>query len=136
MLYKILADVVIFLHFLWILFIIAGFIFIIFFRKNFPAYAGNFILRTIHLVSILYTSYLEFTHKNCPLTDIENYFKVKSDSVTYTGSFIVYYIEKLVYPDVEPLVVIIPTVIIGIITLVMYILKPPKKIRDSFKSGK
>lgn len=88
------------------------------------------------MVSILYTSYLEFTHKNCPLTDIENYFKVKSDNAAYTGSFIVYYIEKLAYPDVEPLVVIIPTVIIGIITLVMYILKPPKKIRGSFKSGK
>lgn len=131
--YKILADIVVFLHFLWILFIIAGFISIIFSWKIF---FNNFILRTIHLVSILYTTYLELAHKNCPLTDIENYFKAKSGNAAYTGSFIVYYIEKIVYPDVEPLVVIIPTIIIGVITLVMYILKPPKKISGAVPNEK
>lgn len=132
MLYEILAGVVIFLHFLWILFIISGFILTVFFWKKF---FDKFVLRTIHLLSILYTSYLEITGRYCPLTIIENYLKTKSDKPPievggYTGSFIVHYIEKLVYPDVEPLIVIIPTIIIGIIILVMFILKPPGKIKE------
>ncbi|MEW6557234.1 MAG: DUF2784 domain-containing protein [Elusimicrobiota bacterium] len=124
--YKILADVVIFLHFLWILFIILGFALTVFSWKKF---CNNFLLRIIHLLSILYTAYLEITEKYCPLTVLENYFKTKSGNITYTGSFIIYNIEKLVYPDVPPMIVIIPTICIGIITLVMFGLKPPKKLK-------
>jgi len=36
----------------------------------------------------------------------------------------------LVYPDVNPLVIQIPTVFLAIFTIVMFIVKPPKKIKS------
>ncbi len=125
--YKILADIVIFIHFLWIAFIISGFIFTIFLWRKF---LHKITIRIIHLLSILYAAYLELTEKYCPLTILENYLKAKSNDVTYTGSFGIHYIEKLVYPDVEPAVVIVPTILVGVITLFMFVVKPPRKIKE------
>lgn len=52
---------------------------------------------------------------------------------TFPGSFIAYYIERLVYPDVNPLLVLIPTYVIASITIIVFIMKPPEKIKTILK---
>jgi len=75
--------------------------------------------------------------KHCPLTILENTLRTKYNTeLTYHGSFIVYYIEKLVYPDLNSLMIIIPTVIIALSTLVIFILRPPKKIKEIWQKVK
>ena len=132
MLYKILADIIVTLHLLWILFMLIGFMLTLrgFFRKVF---FDRWLFRTLHLLGIIYVSLLAILGKYCPLTLWENSLRAKYDpTLIYPGSFIIHYIEKLVYPAVNPLIILIPTIFIAVFTVVVFIIRPPKKIKEAF----
>ena len=131
MAYKIFADAIIVVHFLYILFMLLGFLltgYALFFREKFFDW---WLFRSLHLLGIFYVASLSILGKYCPLTILENELRLKYEVFSvYSGSFIVHYLEKLVYPDVNPLVIQIPTVFLAIFTIVMFIVKPPKKIKS------
>ncbi len=131
MLYKIFADAIIVAHFLFILFMLFGFLFTvyaIFFRQKFFDW---WLFRSLHLIGILYVASLSILGKYCPLTLLENELRSRYEvSSVYSGSFIVHYLENLVYPDVNPLIIQIPTIFIAMFTIVVFIVKPPKKKGD------
>jgi len=131
MAYKIFADAVIVVHFLFILFMLLGFlltIYAVLFREKFFDW---WLFRSLHLLGIFYVASLSILGKYCPLTILENELRLKYEVFSvYSGSFIVHYLEKLVYPDVNPLVIQIPTVFLAIFTIVMFIVKPPGKIKS------
>ncbi len=134
MLYKIFADAIIVLHFLFILFMLFGFfltLYGIFFRHKF---FDRWLFRSLHLLGIFYVASLSILGKYCPLTLLENQLRLRYEaSLVYSGSFIAHYLEKLVYPDVNPLVIQIPTVFLGIFTIVVFIIRPPEKIKSILK---
>ena len=130
MFYKILADIVVFLHFLWIIFILMGFILTLagFFWKRF---FEKWLFRSLHLAGIIYVSILAVSGKYCPLTILENILRSKySPSLVYPGSFIARYLEKLVYPDIIPIIIYVPLFSITLFTMAIFILKPPGKTKD------
>ncbi len=134
MLYKVLADAIVIIHFAWILFMLLGFILTLcgFFYRSF---FDRWLFRTLHLCGIAYVSLLAIMGKYCPLTILENTLRTRYDpELGYPGSFIVHYIEKLVYPDVSPLIILIPTVIIAVFTIVVFIVRPPERIKEIFTS--
>ncbi|MBA7475579.1 hypothetical protein ES707_10951 [subsurface metagenome] len=129
--HKIFADAIIVVHFLYILFMLLGFLltgYALFFREKF---FDRWLFRLLHLLGIFYVASLSILGKYCPLTILENELRLRYEvSAVYSGSFIVHYLEKLVYPDVNPLVIQIPTVFLAIFTIVVFIVKPPKKIKS------
>lgn len=130
-----LADIIVVIHFAWILFILSGFILTScgFFWK---ALFDKWLFRTIHLCGIFYAGLLALLRKHCPLTVLENNLRQKyTPESIYPDSFIIHYIEKLVYPDLNTLMIIIPTVIIAVFTIVVFIVRPPAKIRKIFISS-
>ena len=129
MLYKILADIIVIVHFGWIIFMLIGFILTLcgFFWKGI---FDKWLFRTLHIFGIAYVSLLAIMGKYCPLTLWENTLRSKYDpGITYPGSFMIYYAERLVYPDVNPLIIQIPTTLIAVFTILVFIIRPPKKIR-------
>lgn len=132
MFYKILSDVILILHLAWILFILGGFFLTIkgFFKKGF---FDRWLFRTFHLLGIFYVSFLSVTGEPCPLTVWENAFRARHDPcLVYPGSFIVYYLERFVYPDIPLAWIQIPTVAISFFTILVFILRPPTKIKKIF----
>ncbi len=129
--YKVFADAVIVVHFLFILFMLLGFLltaYALVFRQKFFDW---WLFRSLHLLGIFYVSSLSILGKYCPLTILENGLRLRYEaSSVYSGSFIVHYLEKLIYPDVNPLVIQIPTVFLAIFTIVVFIIKPPGKIKS------
>jgi len=129
--HKIFADAIIVLHFLYILFMLLGFLltgYALFFREKF---FDRWLFRSLHLLGIFYVASLSILGKYCPLTILENELRLRYEvSLVYSGSFIVHYLERLVYPDVNPLVIQIPTVFLAIFTIVVFIVRPPKKIKS------
>jgi hypothetical protein len=129
--YKIFADAIIVVHFLYILFMLSGFLltgYALFFRQKFFDW---WLFRSLHLLGIFYVASLSILGKYCPLTILENELRLRYEAYSvYSGSFIVHYLEKLVYPDVNPLVIQIPTVFLAIFTIVVFIVKPPEKIKS------
>ena len=143
MLYKILADLVVLIHFAWILFILWGFIltacgsisvYVLRAAKDrWRTFFDEWIFRTIHLGGIVYTAVLTVLGKHCPLTTLENILKEQYNTeLTYPGSFVVHYIEKIFYPEANFLLFVIPTMIITAFTLLMFIIRPPAKIKQVF----
>ena len=133
MLYKILADLIVAIHFAWILFMLTGAMLTLssFFHKRF---FDRWLFRTVHLCGIIYVALLAILREYCPLTILENTLRSKyMPDLTYPGSFIVHYIERLVYPDVNPLIILVPTIFIALFTILVFIIKPPAKIRGMFK---
>jgi len=128
--YKIFVDGIIALHFLYVLFMLFGFFLTIYgvlFRSRFFDW---WLFRTLHLLGILYVASLSILGKYCPLTLLENELRSRFDpSLAYSGSFIVHYLEKIIYPDVNSLVIQIPTIFIALFTIAVFIIKPPEKIR-------
>jgi hypothetical protein len=132
MIYRILADLIVMIHFAWILFMLWGFILTL---RGFShkVFFDRWLFRTTHLLGIAYVSTLAIMGRYCPLTIWENTLRAKYDStLTYPGSFMIHYFEKFVYPDVNPLVIQIPTTFIAIFTVVMFLIKPPEKIKRIF----
>jgi len=132
MFYRILADALVVIHFVWIVFMLAGFALTVrAFWK--PAFFDRWVFRTIHLAGILFVAALEILGKYCPLTVWENTLRHSYDPLqAYPGSFIVQYIAKLVYPEIDPLVLVIPTVFIAGFTLIAFVLRPPRRFRHAW----
>lgn len=90
MIYKIIADTVVLAHFLWIAFLIFG------------AFLGvrSGIAKILHLAGLAFALVLNLFGWYCPLTHIEVWARVRHDpSLAYTGSFIIHYVEELIYVD-------------------------------------
>jgi len=89
------------------------------------------LFRTLHLSGILFVGILTLLRRFCPLTILENLSRVRySSENTYPGSFIVHYIENLVYPDVNQTLLRILTVLVALFILVVYTIRPPTKIKN------
>jgi len=100
----------------------------------YPKFFDRWLFRSVHLLGILFVVTLEILGKYCPLTLWENALRSHYNPETdYAGSFIIKHIEQMIYPDVSPLAVIIPTVLIAVFTLAVFVLKPPAKLMTWFK---
>jgi Protein of Unknown function (DUF2784) len=86
--YAYLADSVVFIHLLWILFLIFG------------AFWGvrNKAVKVVHILGLISAFIVNLFDIYCPLTLLETWLKSRySPSGAYTGSFIAHYMEKIIY---------------------------------------
>lgn len=123
-----LADIILIFHLLWIIFMLYGFALTVraFWR---PAFWDRRLFRTVHLAGIVFVAGLEILGKYCPLTIWENDLRRNLEpTAEYPGQFVLGLIERLIYPDVDPLVYLIPTYGIALFTVLMFVLKPPKRL--------
>ena len=124
MLYKIATDVTILFHLMWIGFLIFGALL---------AYKRPW-LRALHLTGLAFSLTMQICGWYCPLTYVEQWLRYQQGSdVTYTGSFIAHYAERLVYLTVSPLMVLVLTLVICGGTITLYIAWSPsaKATRDA-----
>jgi hypothetical protein len=87
-----LADAVLLLHFLFILFAIFGGLLILSNKK----------MAWLHVPVVLWSSIVNLAGWTCPLTPIENYFRSAAGLAGYQGGFVEHYIGQLVYPAGMP----------------------------------
>jgi|SRR3990167_1234926 len=113
--YRLLAEGTLVLHLLWIGFLILG-------GYIFLAYPW---LRVTHFIFLLSTFGMQIFSIACPLTYLEDYLRLKVGLGTYyQGSFIYYYLEKLVYPGIPPGVITLLTGLLMLSLIALYFIKP------------
>lgn len=118
MFFKISADFVVLIHFLWILFLIFG----AFIGRKYIA------IKIIHIAGLGFSIIMQIFGWYCPLTYLEIWLRQKHDpSITYTGSFIIHYVEKIVYIELSPLFIFILTVVLVSVSGYIYLIKTRKK---------
>ena len=87
--YQLLADALVVVHFLFIVFVVIGGIFVL--RRPW--------LALVHLPSAVWGAAVELCGWVCPLTPLENYLRWLGGGIAYRGDFIEYYLISLIYPE-------------------------------------
>jgi len=83
------ANLTLAMHFAFIVFVIFGALILFVSIK----------IAFIHIPSVIYGIYVEFSHSTCPLTYLENWFLKKANMKSYPSSFIEQYLIPIVYPN-------------------------------------
>jgi len=109
-LYSGLATSVLFLHALFILWVVFG------------ALLARFrpVLRWLHIASLIWGILIEVLPWPCLLTLLENWLEAKAGVEPSQGGFLLYYLDRLAYPDIPSTALTIAAVIIRGLNLAFY----------------
>ena len=108
--YSALAIAVLFLHALFILWVVFGALL----TRSRP------ILRWLHIASLLWGILTEVLPWPCPLTLLENWLEGRAGIEPYQRGFLLHYLDKVVYPNISADVLTIAAVVVCIANLAFY----------------
>jgi hypothetical protein len=89
MLYRALADATLVIHLSFVLFVVLGGLLVLRWRW----------LAWLHLPAALWGAFIELTGRICPLTPLEQRFRLLGGEEGYEGGFIDHYITAWIYPE-------------------------------------
>ena len=107
---RIFAIAIPFIHLLWILAVIFGAAF----TRGRPVWSG------LHVGSLIWGIVVELAPISCPFTLAEQYFEARAGMQPYEGSFLMHYLDKLIYPNLPWWVVATVGAGICIVNLAIY----------------
>jgi hypothetical protein len=108
--YSALAIAVLFLHALFILWVVLGALL----TRSRP------VLRWLHIASLVWGILTEVLPWPCPLTLLENRLEGHAGVEPYQGGFLLHYLDKLVYPDISANVLTITGVVVCIANMAFH----------------
>lgn len=108
--YSALAVFVLFLHALFILWVIFGALL----TRSRPA------LRWLHIASLVWGILIELLPWPCPLTLLENWFEARAGVEPYHSGFLLHYLDKLVYPDLSASLLTVAGLLVCVLNLGIY----------------
>ena len=109
--YRAMAVAVLTLHLIWILWVIGGALLVRRWRG----------LRWLHVISLVYSVLIEaLPWPPCPLTVLEGWLEARAGITPYRGSFLVHYLEVIVYPDISVSWLITGAVVVCLLNLAVY----------------
>jgi hypothetical protein len=111
MIFNMLADAVVLLHFLWIVFLIFG------------AVWGRKVrwVRFVHIPALCFALLLEIFSWYCPLTYLEVWLRERGGAGEgYPGAFIPHYLERIVYIGIDRRIIIFLTLLMGAVNFWLY----------------
>ena len=88
MIYRALADLVLVVHLGFVLFVVLGGLVVVTWPR----------LAWLHVPAVIWGVLIEYSGWICPLTPIENSFRVRGGEAGYSGGFIEHYIQTVLYP--------------------------------------
>ncbi|HKT33123.1 MAG TPA: DUF2784 domain-containing protein [Gammaproteobacteria bacterium] len=86
--YLLLSDMVVVIHFAFVIFVVAGGL-LLWLR---------WWLVFVHLPAIVWGALVEFTHWICPLTYLEDRLREQAGVAAYRGDFVTHYLLPILYP--------------------------------------
>ena len=87
--YNVLANAIVLAHFLFIAFVICGGLLVI----RWPR------LAVVHLPAVVWGAAVEIYGLVCPITPLENHFRMLAGDTSYSGDFIARYLLLVIYPE-------------------------------------
>lgn len=112
--WNIASDVVVILHFIWIVFLVFG------------AIIGRKVVwvKWLHISGLIFSIALQLFHWTCPLTALEHWLTLQQNkTLSYSGEFLPHILKQLVYLDVPPHYIFIVTILIIVLSLWTYRVK-------------
>lgn len=97
LLYALLADAVLILHFAIVIFVVAGLVLILVGNLRGWRWVNGVGFRLLHLAAIGIVVAQAWLGATCPLTTLEMWLRAQAGSVIYDGSFIAYWLGRLMF---------------------------------------
>lgn len=109
--YRVLADLVLVVHFVFVLFVILGACLAVRWRW----------IPWVHIPAALWGAFVEFSGRICPLTPLENNLRQKAGLESYGGDFVEQYLLPILYPaDLTRELQIVLGLIVIVINVLVY----------------
>lgn len=120
MLYKIGAEIVLVVHFLFVVFVILSLFAIIIGKFRNWRWVRNRWFRIAHLSAIGIVVLQAWFGLICPLTTLEKHFRLKAGEVVYEESFMEHWLGMLLYYDLPPWIFLITYSVFGSLVLISW----------------
>lgn len=111
MAYRILAEIVLVLHFCFVIFVALGGLLVL--RRGWIAW--------LHLPAVIWGILIEFFWWACPLTTFENYLRELGGEAGYATGFIDYYVSAVLYTPLSPQVRMLLGILLIVFNLLVYL---------------
>ena len=111
MAYRILADIILILHFCFIIFVVLGGVLLF----RWPR------LWRFHLPAVIWGVFIQYFMWSCPLTYLESYFRILAGEQEYEVGFIEYYFTTIVYAEITPEMHLLAGILLIAINLCIYL---------------
>jgi hypothetical protein len=122
---RILADLVVVIHALYVAFVVLGMAAILIGIALGRGWARDFWFRVLHLLAIGVVVAQEFLGIRCPFTAWENALRARAGQATYPGAFLGYWAHRLIFVDAAPWAFTLGYCLFGLAVLVVFVLEPP-----------
>jgi len=97
--YGVLADIVVAAHAAYVGFVVLGLLAILIGHACGWRWVRNPYFRIAHLASMLFVFAETVLGIDCPLTTLENALRIRAGQAAYTGKFIGYWLDRLIFYD-------------------------------------
>lgn len=104
------ASLILALHLAWLALVIFG----AFWTRGRPLWS------VIHILALIWGILVEVTPWPCPLTIAEQYFEARAGWAAFQGSFLIHYLDAIVYPSLPGWVVTSAAVAVCALNLGIY----------------
>jgi hypothetical protein len=128
--YRILADAVLYLHAGFVLFVVAGLLLVLAGGTLGWRWVRNRRFRILHLIAIGVVVLQAWLGVLCPLTRIEVVLRARAGEAVYSGSFIAYWVERLLYYDAPPWVFSSLYTVFGVLVIASWLWVRPQPVSE------
>jgi len=115
--YRLLADVVVAIHAVYVGFVMLGLLAILVGRAMSWRWVRNPYFRILHLAAIGFVCAESIVGIDCPLTTLENGLRLGAGQNGYGGDFIGYWLDRLIFYDLSPRVFTVIYLAFGLLVL-------------------
>ena len=127
--FRVLADVVLFVHVTFVTFVVLGLVSILIGGARGWRWIRNPWLRICHLAAIAVVAVQTWLGVTCPFTRLEMVLRRRAGDATYDGSFIAHWLEELFYADAPAWLFAIAYTLFGLAVLGTWFGVPPRPLR-------
>lgn len=133
--YQIMADGMLLLHVLFVVFIVVGQLSIVVGGCWRWSWVRNWWFRVLHLGAIAIVVAQSWIGLICPLTSLEMRLREQAGQEQYEGSFIQFWLERLLYYEAPAWVFIAIYTLFGLIVVITWLRIPPQKTSSIVRRG-
>ena len=127
MLYRVLADLMLLVHFSYVAFVVVGLLLIVVGVVCRWQWVRNFWFRAAHLTAIAIVVGESWAGITCPLTTWEHELRLKSGGASYQGDFVAHWIENAMFFRAEPWVFTLGYSVFGALVLATFVFGAPRR---------
>jgi hypothetical protein len=127
MVYRLLADLVVAVHFAYVAFVVVGLVFVLVGLWRGWRWVRNPWFRVVHLVAILIVALESVLNIACPLTTWEQELRAAAGDEVSRGTFIGDLLHRLLFVQAPPWAFTVAYVAFAGLVLVTFVLAPPRR---------